>query len=105
MGSVLVDSYVAIFVISYLIRAALAIRLPAPARSVGIRAPWLSPLLRGMGAVGLARILVGTPIAMAAAGLAVVVGATWSFIEPGRRGLTAPAAVGISLVLSRYAEG
>lgn len=96
----LVDSYVTVFVISYLIGAAPAIRLPVPARSVGIRAPWLSPLLRGMGAVGLARVLVGTPIAMVAAGLAVVVGATWSFIEPGRGGLTVSAAVGVSLILS-----
>jgi len=85
---------------SYLIGALPAIRLPAFVRPVGIRVPWLSPLLRGMGAVGLARVLVGTPIAMAAAGLAVVVGATWSFIEPGRRGMTVPAAVGVSLIVS-----
>ena len=96
----LLDSYVTILVISYLIGALPAIHLPAFVRPVGIRAPWLSPVLRGMGAVGLARVCVGTPIAMTAAGLAVVVGATWSLLVPGRRGLTVPAAVGVGLMVS-----
>ncbi|HON42975.1 MAG TPA: polysaccharide deacetylase family protein [Bacillota bacterium] len=96
----LLDSYVTILVMSYLIGALPAIRLPAFVRPVGIRAPWLSPVLRGMAAVGLARVSVGTPIAITAAGLAVVVGATWSLLVPGRRGLTVPAAVGVGLVIS-----
>lgn len=96
----LLDSYITVLVIAYVIGALPAIRLPAFLRPLRIRAPWLSPALRGMGAVGLARILVGTPIAMTAAGLAVVVGGTWSFMAPGRRGLTVPVAIGVGLAIS-----
>lgn len=96
----LLDSYITVLVISYVIGALPAIRLPVFLTSMGASALWLSPVLRGMAAVGLARVLVGTPIAMATAGLAVVVGATWSFMAPGRRGLTVPAACGVCLVIS-----
>ncbi|HBK60089.1 MAG TPA: hypothetical protein DDZ84_04760, partial [Firmicutes bacterium] len=96
----LLDSYITVLVIAYVIGALPAIRLPAFLRPLRIRAPWLSPALRGMGAVGLARILVGTPIAMTAAGLAVVVGGTWSFMAPGRRGLTVPIVIGVGLAIS-----
>ncbi len=96
----LLDSYIAILVISYAIGGAPAIRPPTFLCPLGIYVPWLSPVLRGMGAVGLARVLVGTPIAMTAAGLAVVVGGTWSFMAPGRRGLTVPVAVGAGLAIS-----
>jgi hypothetical protein len=96
----LLDSYITVLVISYVIGALPALRLPVFLPSMGAWALWLSPVLRGMAAVGLARVLVGTPIAMATAGLAVVVGATWSFMAPGRRGLTVPAACGVCLVIS-----
>ncbi len=94
------DSYITILLIAYVIGALPAIPCPALLRSLGGSVPWLSPVLRGISAVGLARILVGTPIAMTAAGIAVVVGATWSIPVPGRRAITVPTAVGVGLMIS-----
>lgn len=96
----LLDSYIAVLVISYAIGALPAIRVPGFLRPLGMRVPWLSPALRGALSVALARVLVGTPIAMATAGLAVVVGATWSLASPGPRGLTVPASCGVCLMIS-----